>query len=175
MLHNLGEKWNSKRKGNYIRPFPSKQGPNIHFRLGTSVNAEISLESRFARHVCRLSDNIVWCWWWTPTWHRMDRCSWSRGLFSKTTSSRYVQHKIGRPLILSILSCVRAHMIRNPMKLHSVEGTLTYDFTLHLRVRVHTTLFWRCVGMAFGHFLFGSHNFMVTALGSCVKWSIVSK
>ena len=26
-----------------------------------------------------------------------------------------------------------------------------------------------CVGTAFGHFLWGSHNFMVTALGSCVK------
>jgi hypothetical protein len=25
--------------------------------------------------------------------------------------------------------------------------------------------------MAFGHFLLGSHSFMVTALGSCVKWS----
>ena len=24
--------------------------------------------------------------------------------------------------------------------------------------------------MAFGHFLLGSHNLMVTALGSCVKW-----
>ena len=24
--------------------------------------------------------------------------------------------------------------------------------------------------MAFRHFLWGSHNFMVTALGSCVKW-----
>ena len=24
--------------------------------------------------------------------------------------------------------------------------------------------------MAFGHFLLGSHTFMVTALGSCVKW-----
>ena len=27
--------------------------------------------------------------------------------------------------------------------------------------------------MAFGHFLLGSHNFMVTALGSCVKWPYV--
>ena len=26
--------------------------------------------------------------------------------------------------------------------------------------------------MAFGHFLLGSHNFMVTALGSCVKWPL---
>jgi hypothetical protein len=26
--------------------------------------------------------------------------------------------------------------------------------------------------MAFGHFLLGSHNFIVTALGSCVKWPL---
>jgi len=36
--------------------------------------------------------------------------------------------------------------------------------------RDHTTWVWRRVGTAFGHFLVGSHNFMVTALGSCVKW-----
>jgi hypothetical protein len=44
-------------------------------------------------------------------------------------------------------------------------------FTLHLR-RSMTTLheFGRCVGTrAFGHFLLGAHNFMVTALGSRVK------
>ena len=34
----------------------------------------------------------------------------------------------------------------------------------------HTTWSWRCVGTAFGRFLLGSHNFMVMALGSCVKW-----
>ena len=28
--------------------------------------------------------------------------------------------------------------------------------------------------MAFGHFLLGSHNLMVTTLGSCVKWSLVA-
>ena len=27
-----------------------------------------------------------------------------------------------------------------------------------------------CLGTAFGHFLSGSHEFMVMALGSCVKW-----
>ena len=26
---------------------------------------------------------------------------------------------------------------------------------------------------AFGHFLLGSHNFMVMALGSCVRWLLV--
>ena len=45
-------------------------------------------------------------------------------------------------------------------------------FTLHLRIQDHTTWFWGCVRMAFGHFLLGSHNFMVTALGSCVKWRL---
>jgi hypothetical protein len=27
--------------------------------------------------------------------------------------------------------------------------------------------------MAFGHFLLGSHNFMITTLGSCVKWALL--
>ena len=51
-------------------------------------------------------------------------------------------------------------------------GPVTYDFTLYLKVRDHTTWFWRCLGMAIGHFVLGSHNFIVTALGSCVKWPI---
>ena len=52
-------------------------------------------------------------------------------------------------------------------------GPVTYDFTLHLRIRDHTTWVWKCFETAFGHFLLGSHNFMVTALGSCVKWPLV--
>ena len=83
---------------------------------------------------------------WIPTWHRMDHVSWSFGLFSKTTSWRQAQHKTGKPwhsersqlLIYSILSCVRTHMNRNLLKQHLVEGPVTYDFTLHLRVRDHT-------------------------------------
>ena len=43
-------------------------------------------------------------------------------------------------------------------------------FTLNLRVHDHTTWFWRCVGTALRHFVLGSHNAMVTALGLCVKW-----
>ena len=44
-------------------------------------------------------------------------------------------------------------------------------FTLHSRIRDHTTWFWRCPRtVAFGHFLLDSHNPMVTALDSCVKW-----
>ena len=51
-----------------------------------------------------------------------------------------------------------------------LRAPVTYGFTLLLRIRDHTTWFGRCVGATFGHFLLGSHNFMVTMLGSCVKW-----
>jgi hypothetical protein len=47
--------------------------------------------------------------------------------------------------------------IENSLKQHVVEGLVTYDFTLHLRVSDHTIWFWRCVGMAIG--LLSSHNF----------------
>ena len=57
-------------------------------------------------------------------------------------------------------------------KWHLVEGPVTYGFTLHLRIRDHTTWIWRCVGTTFGHFLLGSHYFMVKALGSCVKFPL---
>ena len=30
------------------------------------------------------------------------------------------------------------------------------------------------LGQTFGHFLLGSHNFMVMALGPCVKWPLVN-
>ena len=77
---------------------------------------------------------------------------------------------MAQPLIYSTLSCARICMNRNSLKWHLVEGPVTYGFTLHLRIRGHTTWFWRCCGTAFGHFLLSSYNFMVTALGSCVKW-----
>jgi hypothetical protein len=57
-----------------------------------------------------------------------------------------------------ILSYVRTRVNRNSLKSHLVEGPVTYDFTLHLRVCDHTTTWWcwRCVGtMAFGHFSCG--------------------
>ena len=50
-----------------------------------------------------------------------------------------------------ISSCVRTHVNRNSLKQHLVEGPVTYDFTLNLRVRDHTTSFWRYVGTVFGH------------------------
>jgi hypothetical protein len=37
------------------------------------------------------------------------------------------------------LSCVRTRMSRNSLKQHLVEDLVTYDLTLHLRVRDHIT------------------------------------
>jgi hypothetical protein len=73
-----------------------------------------------------------------------------------------------------LLSCVRTRMNRDSLEYHLVEGMVTYDFTLHLRICDHTTWFWRCVRTASAHFLLSFHNFMVTTLGSCVKWPLVS-
>ena len=60
------------------------------------------------------------------------------------------------------LSWVRTWMNRNSLQYHLVEGLVTYDFTLHSRVRDHTTWFWRCVRMAiehsFGLSQFQGHN-----------------
>jgi hypothetical protein len=45
---------------------------------------------------------------------------------------------------------------------------------LHLRVCDHIIDdFGGCLGTTFGHFLLGSHNHMVTALGSCVEVALI--
>ena len=49
--------------------------------------------------------------------------------------------------------------------------TRSHDFTLHLGVRDRTTWFWRCLGTAFGHFLLGSQNSMVTDGSLAHVWS----
>jgi hypothetical protein len=69
-------------------------------------------------------------------------------------------------LIYSILSCMKPTWIEihwNRIWLRA-QSHMTSQY--HLRIRDHTTWFWRCLETAFGHFLLGSHSFMVTALGS---------
>ena len=51
--------------------------------------------------------------------------------------------------------------VRSHMTSHYTWGSVT---TLHD--------FGWCLGTAFGHFVLGCHYFMVTALGSCVKWPL---
>jgi hypothetical protein len=47
-----------------------------------------------------------------------------------------------------------------------VQSHMTSHYTLRLVTTLHD------FDMAVGHFLLGSHNFTVTALGSCVKWPL---
>jgi hypothetical protein len=89
------------------------------------------------------------------------------------TTGRPLHFERSQSLISSNLSCMRTRMNKNSLKYHLVEDRDTYDFTLHLKVYDHMTWFWRCIGTTFGHFFLGvgdSHNFMLTALGLCVKW-----
>ena len=52
-------------------------------------------------------------------------------------------------------------MNRNSSKQHLVEGPVTYGFTLRSVTTPHDLR--GVLGTAFGHFLLGSHNFMLTA------------
>ena len=49
------------------------------------------------------------------------------------TTGRPWHSKRSQPLIYSVSSYVRTRMNRNSLKLHLVEGPVTYDFTLHSR------------------------------------------
>ena len=115
---------------------------------------------------------------WIPTWHQMDHVSWSLGFLLKTTFWRQVEHKTGRPwhskrsqlLIYLILSCVKIRMNRNSLKQHLVEGPvhMTSHYTRGSVTSLHD--FAGLLGRPLNTFLLGSHNFMVTGIGTCVKW-----
>ena len=75
-----------------------------------------------------------------------------------------------QPLVYSTLSCVRTRKNKISLKYNwlRIRSHMT-----SLRIRDQSTSFGKCGGMAFEHFLLGSHNFLVTALGSCMKWPLV--
>ena len=114
---------------------------------------------------------------WLPTWHRMDHVTWLLGLFSNATFWRLSEQKTGRPwhserlqpLVYFNLSCVKTRMNRNSLKYLLVEGPITHDFTLHLGSVTTLHDFGGVLEHLLNTFLLGSHNYMVTALGSCVK------
>jgi hypothetical protein len=102
-----------------------------------------------------------------PTWHWMDHVSWLLGLFPNTTScggkpnTKPGDH--GTPNTHDRLYILFYHgWVPSWIEIHRNS--------IRVRVRDHATWFWRCLGIAFGHTLLSSHNIMVTALGSCVKW-----
>jgi hypothetical protein len=76
---------------------------------------------------------------------------------------------------LTTVDLIYFFMCEDPHILKCIEITSGGGFG---HIRLHTTfeglrphyMIWRCVRTAFGHFLLGSHNFMVTALGSRGKY-----
>ena len=118
---------------------------------------------------------------WIPTWHQMDHFSWSLGLFSKTTSWGRPNTKPGEhgtPNAHNHWFILSYHVWGPAWTKKFIE--IAFDWR-HGHIWLHTTLEdpWprymileRCLGTAFGYFLLGSHNFMVAALGSCVKWPL---
>ena len=119
---------------------------------------------------CQITSVVVVIWGWINM-RNLDLQKPPLGGRPNTKTKRPWHSQCSQPLIYFILICVRTCMNKKSLEEHVIEDPVTYGFTLHLRVHDHTTWFWRCVGTAFGHFLLGSHNVMVTALGSCVKWS----
>ena len=58
------------------------------------------------------------------------------------------------------IMCEEGPHDRKSSKEHLVEGPVTNDFTLHLRIHDHIAWFWGCVGTtALGHFSFGLSQF----------------
>ena len=70
---------------------------------------------------------------------------------------------------LTTVGLVYFIMCEDPHEYKFVEIAFSWGPT---HIWLHITWFWRCVGTVFGHFLLGSHNYMVTTLGSCVKWPL---
>ena len=117
---------------------------------------------------------------WIPTWHGMDHVSWSLGLFSKPPLGGRPNTKPGNrdtPNTHNRWFILFQHVwwlawIETYWNSIWLQARSHMAFTLHLRARDHTTWLWRCLWMAFGHFLLDSHNFTATALGSCVKLAL---
>ena len=132
---------------------------NIYCYESHSIsNGTIMLMPHNTIKILLITPTIIW---WVPTWHQMGQVSWSRGLFKNPPLGSRPNTKprdFGTP---------NAHH-RWIIPYYHMWGPacpVTYDFALHLRVWDHTKRIWRRLGEPLiGHFLLGSHNFMVTAL-----------
>ena len=118
------------------------------------VQARFTLRLRDQRRECKVDVKSTWI----PIWHQMDHVSRSFESFSKpplggrrNTKLRRLWHFKISQLIFSHL-WIGSRMNRNSLKKHLVEGPVTNDYTLHLRVHDHSTWFWKCLGLTFGHF-----------------------
>jgi hypothetical protein len=111
-----------------------------HNTWGTDRISECKMDVKLYMDSCMTSNGSCFMITWTifPKPHvggRPNTKPWDHG--TPNAHNRY---------FILYSSCVRTRMDRNSWKKHLVENPVTYGFTLHLRVRDHTTWFWRYVG-----------------------------
>ena len=112
---------------------------------------------------------------WIPTWHRMDHVSWSLILLKNHLLGVGLIHETGRPW--------QMHTTVGLFYFHHVWGPAWIDIHWnriwlrpqshmtshsHLRVRDHTTWFWRCVRTTFGYFFFWALTISWSRVLACV-------
>ena len=144
--------------------------------------------SKFTSHYAWGTNGVCECMTdvkstWIPTWHRKDHVSWSLGLVSRNhvlevglTQNRETMalRTLTTIDILYFIMCEDLHESKfidiafgwgpNHIWLHT---TLEIPWRHYMILKVCWNGLWT---LSFG--LLGSHNFMVTALDSCVKsWS----
>ena len=103
-------------------------------------------------------------WPYKSIYHKCRQCHYWEWIIYHWPRLRDIPNAHNRWFIFIFIMC------EDPHEYKSIQIAFGSGFTLHLRVHDHTTWFWRCLGTAFGHFLLDSQTFMITALGSCVKW-----
>jgi hypothetical protein len=142
-----------KKSSSYVPPFRGDWEPvTVILQVLSSVEKAEPVQVCFT---LRLKDQ--WSMWmrdgckvykWIMFHGHLDYCQKSPlgGRLNTKTRRPWYSESL-QSLIYSILSCVRTRMNRISSKWNSVEGLVTYDFTLHLRVQDHNTWFWRCLGV----------------------------
>ena len=131
---------------------------------------------------------------WSPTWRTMDKVSWSPRIFIRPTSKRWAWCKFGDNMIfltfqdrqtplsnsLKLVDFEIYYMKPNP-PLHFRQQIMQWShnmvhshFILSLRVHDYLKRFPNTHGTLWMR-VKGPHHYKVTALGFCVRWSLVCR
>jgi hypothetical protein len=111
-----------------------------HYAWGTN---ELSMWMQDGCKVCMVSYMALCGSCFMVTWILFKNSSFGDRLNTKAGGLRGTPNTHNCWFIL-VCHVWGPRMIRNLLKWHFVEGPVTYDFTLHLRVHDHTTWFRKC-------------------------------
>ena len=126
---------------------------------------------------------------WIPTWHQMDHVfvvTWTIFENHLLKIGLTQDHETMALQTLTTVDLFYFNMCDDPHEWDFIEiafgcRPVTYDFTLHLKIRDHTTWFWGCVGttpwtLSFGLSQFHGHSFwLVCESGLAFRFRGTSK